>query len=173
LQARKVRTKPAAFPVQDRSQTQVIRKLASLAITAATIVAATAMASQPAAMASSAPAKAAPTATHATFEVVLRHGGVGPIADAACNSSNWDVALLGDSYYIYICGQGTITGIKQYGPYFGLDTVVTNRIWLHENPDNSGWADCFESPNYSSWTLTGTRDASPGNLQVAANTAAC
>jgi hypothetical protein len=151
----------------------VIRKLASLAITAAAIVAATAMAAQPAAMASSAPAKTAPAATHATFVVVPRHGHIRLTPDAACNSTNWDAALLGDKYYIYICGVGIITGIKQYGPYFGLDTVVTNRIWLHENSDNSGWADCFESKKYSSWTLRGTRDASPGNLQISANTLAC
>ena len=169
----------------------MIRKLASIAIAAAAIATTTMIAAQSAAMASStpaktasasapaafaaAPAKAAPASTPLTYVVVPRNGSAPPEATtASCNSTNWNVALLGYYYYIYICGgPGTITGIKQFGPYFALATVVSNRIWLHQNADNSGWADCFESRADASWTISNTRDSSPGNLQVSANTAPC
>jgi hypothetical protein len=52
-----------------------------------------------------------------------------------------------------------------------LINTTGNRIWLHQNADGSGWADCFSggSPYY----VGGTRDANPGNLEETSNSAYC
>ena len=57
----------------------------------------------------------------------------------------------------------------------GSYTVLTNgsgyRVWLHQNADGSGWADCFS--NNGVYNIYGTRDAAPGNIYVSTNTAPC
>lgn len=93
-------------------------------------------------------------------------------ADAApnvCGPSNAWVAMLGDNVDVYLCGVATAP-TAGLGPFFDITSTVRNRIWLHQNANNSGWADCRRGPG--EWLLSG-RDANPGNIQVSANTAAC
>jgi hypothetical protein len=46
-----------------------------------------------------------------------------------------------------------------------------DRVWMHQNGNGSGWADCFTSGNV--YYVAGTRDQNPGNVQVSTNTSAC
>ncbi len=62
--------------------------------------------------------------------------------------------------------------VKPNGFQYSILTNITgHRVWLHQNPDGSGWADCFTSG--SAYYLAGTRDASPGDLFVSTNSSAC
>jgi len=49
----------------------------------------------------------------------------------------------------------------------------TNRVWLHQNLDSSGWADCFHTSSPPTRRDLHGRDTDPGNIQVSSNTAAC
>lgn len=67
---------------------------------------------------------------------------------------------------------------QEAGTYTHLNTpiyVVINwwlaRVWLHEDADNSGWADCFDDLRVS--LVSGTRDANAGNYQLATNNSPC
>jgi hypothetical protein len=64
---------------------------------------------------------------------------------------------------------GHTYNISGESPSF-LTNATGYRVWLHQNPNGSGWADCFSNNNV--YFLSG-RDASPGNLQVTTNPAAC
>jgi len=46
-----------------------------------------------------------------------------------------------------------------------------NRVWLHQDLNGGGWADCFSNNN--AYLTSGTRDDNPGNLYISANTSAC
>lgn len=55
------------------------------------------------------------------------------------------------------------------------DGTVTTRIWLHEYQDwktAGGWADCFQSSNPATWTLSG-RDAHAQNIYESSNSSPC
>ncbi len=58
-------------------------------------------------------------------------------------------------------------------PWGNLTWLAYNaafRVWLHQNPDGSGWADCF---NAGIWYIGGSRDTTPGNIQFTDNTSPC
>jgi hypothetical protein len=85
------------------------------------------------------------------------------------------VKMFGSNDGVCIFSAGTIPTTGQ--TFTTLVSFVSNRVWLHQNANNSGWADCFRDPFYpssgASWKLTGSRDATPGNIQVSSNTATC
>jgi hypothetical protein len=45
------------------------------------------------------------------------------------------------------------------------------RVWLHQTASGGGWADCYT--DNMAYLLVGTRDATPGNLQITTNSSAC
>ncbi len=89
---------------------------------------------------------------------------------ASCGPSNAIVHLQGTKGDLYICAVTTIntTGL---GPFTLLEKTTHNRVWLHQNANGSGWADCFWADNVDH-PLKG-RDQNPGNVQVSSNTASC
>ena len=91
-------------------------------------------------------------------------------ARRSCTPSNAWVSIMnvGSSGWIF-CSVGTKV-VAGTGPFVEMSSIVFNRIWLHQNPNGSGWADCFEGR--LSWPLHG-RDQNPGNVQVSANTNPC
>jgi len=87
-----------------------------------------------------------------------------------CTPSNAWVSLgRADGSGWVFCAVG-VYDVAGTGPFTEMSSVVLNRIWLHQNPDGSGWADCFRGR--LSWPLRG-RDQNPGNLQISSNTKAC
>lgn len=56
-------------------------------------------------------------------------------------------------------------------PVIILTNGSQNQVWMHQNPNGSGWADCF-TPN-NSYDVSSTRDDNPGNIQVTTNPANC
>ncbi len=80
-------------------------------------------------------------------------------------------ALLGNRDNVYVCAIGTIntTGL---GPYQDLSDNSSHRVWLHQNANGTGWADCFHTTTGEDFPLSG-RDQNPGNIQVVSNTSAC
>jgi hypothetical protein len=86
-----------------------------------------------------------------------------------CGPSNAWVAMLGEHSDVYICAVTTVS-TAGLGPYTDITSTVSNRIWLHQNANNSGWANCFRGP--AEWLLSG-ENQNPGNIQVSSNTAAC
>ena len=102
-------------------------------------------------------------------------GLMGPPAAAvaspdSCNSGNaW--AWLKSSFTLDLCGVGT-TNLSGSDLYSKLhEGNHSNRIWLHQHPDGSGWADCFRAPN-TTWSLN-MLQMNPGNVQISSNTAPC
>jgi hypothetical protein len=70
------------------------------------------------------------------------------------------------------CYYSAITYISLTGtPFFYLMNASGYRVWLHEDPNNNGWADCFTNNN--AYELYGTQDEFPGNLQVTSNSDDC
>ena len=72
-----------------------------------------------------------------------------------------------------LCFQGTyLDGGRPYRwPVIELDLrAFSNRVWLHQNENGSGWADCFTGG--FDYAVFG-RDQTPGNIFVSANTAPC
>jgi hypothetical protein len=119
--------------------------------------------------------KVAATSTASYSIVPVGAATPATVAPDACTSSNAHVILWGTRYDVFICVVGTVNTAGK-GPFYELDSNVTNRIWLHQNANNSGWADCFRDVYGTGgeyWTLTGYRDAYPGNIQASANTAVC
>ena len=58
-------------------------------------------------------------------------------------------------------------------PYTSMTIHVRNRVWLHQNANGSGWADCFETQTPArTFTLSG-RDRQAGNIQISSNTSRC
>ena len=51
-----------------------------------------------------------------------------------------------------------------------LTNATGDRVWLHQNSDGSGWADCFSNNNV--YALSG-RDQNPRNVFVSTNAAPC
>jgi hypothetical protein len=108
-----------------------------------------------------------------------RHGGGGTgrrrgseRRPQACSSSggNFLAYIQGTQYDLTFCGPHTVTTAGT-GPYVLIEDNAPNRIWFHQNANNSGWADCFRV-QFASISLSG-RDRNPGNIQVSANTAPC
>lgn len=93
-------------------------------------------------------------------------------APQACSSSggNFLAYIQGTQYDLTFCGPHTVTTAGT-GPYVLIEDNAPNRIWFHQNANNSGWADCFRV-QFASISLSG-RDRNPGNIQVSANTAPC
>lgn len=92
-------------------------------------------------------------------------------AQSSCGASNYWAYLQGSTFKLYLCGVGT-TNLS--GPDLYTELVISNhsnRIWLHQNPDNSGWADCFQGAN-KQIALSG-RNLNPGNVQISSNTSFC
>lgn len=56
------------------------------------------------------------------------------------------------------------------GPMFDIFNSSGARVWLHQNADGSGWADCF--PHGMVFALSG-RDRNPGNVQLSSNSSYC
>jgi hypothetical protein len=129
------------------------------------------------------PAQAAGTAgarvvSESRSETQIAYGSDGqraaaevPLTSGTCGSSTnpaW-LVLDGTGGDVLICGVTTITNLP-YKPYLGMDDAVNNRVWLHQDANNGGWADCFEGPKDVHFN---TRDETPGNVQISSNTAAC
>jgi len=108
----------------------------------------------------------APVPTHGTFaeETAVIPGAV---ALSPCDVVFWrNVSST-------LCFQGTyLDGGRPYRwPVIELDLrAFSNRVWLHQNENGSGWADCFTGGG--DYLVFG-RDQTPGNIFVSANTAPC
>jgi hypothetical protein len=87
----------------------------------------------------------------------------------ACGATNYWVRLQ-DGFNLYLCSV-TTKDLSGGTIYSKLYSHVNNRIWLHQNPDGSGWAQCFQG-NGTTWGLSGV-STNPGNIQVSSNTAPC
>lgn len=99
---------------------------------------------------------------------------VSPAVNCPVGSGTW-VGLHNANAVDCISGVGTLTRnqIIISEPFTSMTIHVHNRVWFHQNPDGSGWADCFSTSNPPrSFTLSG-RDRTPGNLQISSNTAPC
>jgi hypothetical protein len=147
----------------------------------ATVLVGGALALSLGALTTAAPALAAgPAPAHRASYSIVPVGGVAkPRADSAatsCGASNWKVKMLGTNFDVYLCAV-TVVNTTGLGPFSTLTINAANRVWLHQNANNSGWADCFSDigwPDFEeTFGLTGTRDANPGNIQMAANTTFC
>ncbi|HET7015337.1 MAG TPA: hypothetical protein VFI65_15570 [Streptosporangiaceae bacterium] len=148
----------------------------------ATVLVGGALALSLGALTTAAPALAAGpgAAQHGSYRLVPVSSGAAKARPgntaATCNSTNWEVRLIGSHGNKYLCSVSEIntTGL---GPFSELDINAPNRVWLHQNADNSGWADCFSDigwPDFlEEFSLSGTRDANPGNIQMAGNTTFC
>jgi len=125
-----------------------------------------------------APAQAQSTTPHATAAApvaVSAHGTFaaetavipGVVAHSPCDVVFWrNVSST-------LCFQGTyLDGGRPYRwPVTELDLrAFSNRVWLHQNENGSGWADCFTGGG--DYLVFG-RDQTPGNIFVSANTAPC
>lgn len=97
-----------------------------------------------------------------------------PAVNCPAGSGAW-VGLHNANAVDCISGVGTLTRnqIIISEPFTSMTIHVHNRVWFHQNPDGSGWADCFSTSNPPrSFTLSG-RDRTPGNIQISSNTAPC
>lgn len=98
-----------------------------------------------------------------------------PVAAGAspdtCNSGNYWAWLQGSTFKLYLCGVGTrnLSGSDLYSELH--EGNRSNRIWLHQHPDGSGWADCFRAAN-TTWSLN-RQQMNPGNVQISSNTTPC
>lgn len=109
---------------------------------------------------------------------IAKVGAAAPAAASpdTCGPSNFGAELLGSRYDVWLCGVTTYntTGL---GPFSDLWITSANRVWLHQNANNSGWADCFSNWYWpggkTEFSLAGSQDANPGNIQQAANTTFC
>jgi hypothetical protein len=112
------------------------------------------------------------TAAVATLAIGLGGAGVAAASanPAACGPSNAIVHLQGPGRNLYICAVTTVNTTGR-GPFNLIEKTTHNRVWLHQNANGSGWADCFWADN-ADVPLTG-RDQNPGNVQVSSNTASC
>jgi hypothetical protein len=90
---------------------------------------------------------------------------------SGCGATDYRVAALGGSGDAYFCAPGTYHTQGQ-GPFLSIDDLTPNRIWLRQNPDGSGWSDCFQSPIARTFTLSG-RDHQPGSVLVGPSTNRC
>jgi hypothetical protein len=91
--------------------------------------------------------------------------GAGNQGSAFC-STDAPMAFLvvpGECFY---SGNTTVTPDNSYV----LTNATGDRVWLHQNADGSGWADCFSNDNV--YDLTG-RDMNPRNVFVSTNSAPC
>jgi hypothetical protein len=97
---------------------------------------------------------------------------------AACSPS----ASGEQCYYSFVPNAVTI-GVSGTLCYYGSDATYIGeansflfnstgyRVWLHQDLNGGGWADCFSNNN--AYLTSGTRDDNPGNLYISANTSAC
>jgi hypothetical protein len=90
---------------------------------------------------------------------------------SGCGPASFRVAALGEIGDAYFCDPGAYHTQGQ-GPFFSIDDRIPNRIWLRQNPDGSGWSDCFQSPSPRTFTLSG-RDHEPGSVLVGPSTNRC
>lgn len=100
-------------------------------------------------------------------KVVATTKSPGNLPSAFCSSGVW-VDLTGPSNEHCMYGVGTDTTVTNW--FTGMRSYVPNRIWFHQYPNGTGWADCYEG--IRSWTISG-RDQYPGNVFVSGNTAGC
>lgn len=70
-----------------------------------------------------------------------------------------------------MCYYSPVTYLSPDTPIYYLTNGSGYRVWLHEYKNGSGWADCFSNNN--AYETYGTRDETPGNLQVTSNSSAC
>ena len=99
---------------------------------------------------------------------------ISPAVNCPVGSGAW-VGLHNANHVDCITGIGTLTRgeIIISEPFTSMTIHVRNRVWFHQNPDGSGWADCFSTSSPPrSFTLSG-RDRTPGNIQISSNTAPC
>lgn len=151
-------------------------KARAITTAAAGVVAALGLAAATAASAQADTTAAAPASTGSYS--IAKVGAAMPAAASpdTCGPSNFGAELLGSRYDVWLCGVITYntTGL---GPFNDLWITSANRVWLHQYDNNTGWADCFSNWYYpggkTEFSLTGSRDANPGNIQQAANTAFC
>ena len=92
------------------------------------------------------------------------------VSSDSCTGTTYWARLTGEAT-IYVCGVST----RRLGgsDIYTLLSISNhrNRVWLHQHPDGSGWAICFEGPDRT-FSLNGS-DENPGNIQIVSNTAAC
>ena len=86
-----------------------------------------------------------------------------------CSGTTY-AALLGNRANVYVCAVPATVPTAGFGPFQILSVNTNHRVWLHQNPNGSGWADCWHGS--ADYPLHG-RDQNPGNIQVVTNTAAC
>jgi hypothetical protein len=108
---------------------------------------------------------------------IAKVGAATPAASPdTCGPSNYGAELLGSRYDVWLCGVTTYntTGL---GPFNDLWITSANRVWLHQYDNNTGWADCYSNWYWpggkTEFSLTGSQDANPGNIQQSANTTFC
>ena len=95
------------------------------------------------------------------------------LADASgCGLSHYEVVAHTATTDSYFCFTETVNTQGQ-GPFLYLRTNVSDRIWLHQHADWSGWNDCFEhAGGVFTFQLSG-RDTTPGSIQLTANASPC
>jgi hypothetical protein len=97
--------------------------------------------------------------------------GTTAVQASGCTPTNYGVAAHGAIGGIYLCTPGTHRTLGQ-GPFFSISDRIPNRVWLRQNPDGSGWSDCFQSTFPRTFTLRG-RDREPGSILVGPSTSRC
>lgn len=110
-------------------------------------------------------------ATTAMLSLTVSPALAAPRAPQTCDASNYWAYLQGSDFKLYLCGVGTtnLSGPDQYTRV--VFSNHSNRIWLHQHPDGTGWADCYEGPN-TEFAIQ-TLHNNPGNVQVSSNLAHC
>jgi len=71
---------------------------------------------------------------------------------------------LGENLDVCYQATGTYSGTALSLPILAMENGTNYRVWLHQNADNSGWSDCFDTNNV--YLFDDDRDANPGNLQL-------
>jgi hypothetical protein len=92
------------------------------------------------------------------------------LATPASAATSASVLLLGENGVLTYPCSGTYGVLVDYGPFLQLDNPCSDRVWLHQHSNGSGWSYCV-SP-HADVSLPESVSA-PGNLQVSGNTAAC
>lgn len=121
-----------------------------------------------------APAQAQSITPHGT--VVSAHGTVADKAAAptpgAAQTASCDIAYWGSTHSNLCYAQTYYDGGDPYRwPVYELDlTAFVNRVWLHQNANNTGWSLCLSGGSIN--FLTGEYQ-DPGNIQVSQNTSPC
>lgn len=89
-----------------------------------------------------------------------------------CNPQEVWVLVTGSSSLLCVWGDTTNWNATNGLPAEQLELINDTgvRVWLHQNPDGSGWADCF---NWGAMFVLGGRDISAGNLYISNNQALC